>query len=69
MQFLVCDGTITTGASGEPLCSGSWVGSTDGPVLTLAELGASDVAALLGAAMVTMAIAWGLRVLRKQLGF
>lgn len=69
MEFLVCDGTITNGAGGEPVCSGSWMGTTDGPVLTLAELSSSDVAVLLGAAMVTMALAYGLRVIRKQMGF
>lgn len=69
MEFPVCDGSISTGGGGELLCSGVWLGTTDGPVLTLAELGTSDIAALLGAGLVTMVLAYGLRVIRKQMGF
>ena len=69
MEFPVCDGSVSTGAGGELLCSGVWLGTTDGPVLTLAELSSTNIAALLSAGLVTLVIAYSLRVLRKQLGF
>lgn len=47
----------------------SGVVRSDEVVLTLAELSSEDVAALLGAGLVTCCIAYGLRVLRKQLGY
>jgi hypothetical protein len=69
MEFPICDGTVSTGVGGEVLCSGSWLGSTTGPVLTLAELSTTDIAALVAAGFVTMALAYGFKILRKSMGF
>lgn len=69
MEFATCDGTVYTGKKGEAICSGSWSGTTDGAELTLAELAPADIAALLGAALVAIALAFGMRALRKLMGF
>lgn len=69
MEFLACDGTITvdpgTGAVG---CTGSWSGvATMTHELVLRELDGPDIAALIGAALVVFAIAYGVRVARQVL--
>ena len=70
MEFLTCvDGVISTGAGGEALCSGTWVGVADGITLTLAELSLSDLALLLAAGLVTFIFAYTFKVVRKQMGF
>lgn len=66
MQYLACDGSITLDGSGQPLCSGDWVASAG---ITLAEMTAGDVAALVSAGLVTMCLAYGFRLMRKQMGF
>jgi hypothetical protein len=69
MEFAACDGSLSVGSGGEILCAGNWVFIEDGVTLTLAELAPADLAALLAAALVTLALAFGLRVIRKQMGF
>lgn len=68
MVYLSCDGVLSTGPSGEPLCSGSWVG-VESPVFQFAELGTDDLALLIGAGLVTMILAFGFKTIRRQMGF
>lgn len=68
MVYIACDGVLSTGAGGEVLCSGSWV-SVASPVFTFAELGTADIAALVSSGLVVVILAYGFRVLRRQMGF
>lgn len=64
----VCAGTISTGSSGEALCSVAWsyvdVADIQATNYTLTQAGAAEIAA---AVAVTFAIAWGFRVVARSL--
>lgn len=66
-NYLYCPGPITADVNGVPACASGWV-VVDSPSFTLAELSTTDLAALMGAALVVLALAYGFKVLRKTLG-
>lgn len=66
MQFLACDGTLVTGAAGDPACSGSWSAVTASELAVSANgLTASDFGYLAGVFVVWFALAFGVKMIRR----
>ena len=69
MNFLACDGDWSSGASGEPICTGTLVSLSQQEMQSLygAALTWDDVAELRGEIIVLFAIVFGFLVLKKAL--
>lgn len=60
-SFIVCnDGVVSTGTSGEPICSGTW-GVTSSALGDLA-LSTSDIASIAGPAIFAFALVWCFKI-------
>lgn len=64
-DILTCQGgEVSTGAGGEPLCSGTWELQGNSAFWDLA-LTSSDLAQLLGAVLFTFALVWCFKILLR----
>lgn len=76
-EMLACDGNLFFNATSVD-CNGTWIfidtadfqpAGEIGGTLSLAELPLEDSALLMGAALVVFALAYGVRVIRRMMGF
>lgn len=80
-ELVACDGNLFFTATSVD-CNGTWIfidtadfqpagepGSEIGGTVSLAELPLADSALLMGAALVVFALAYGVRVIRRMMGF
>jgi len=67
MQVLVCESSITMDAAGVPSCVSGWMVAD--PASLYSGLTISDFQYLSGWALVVLITAFGIKIIRKQMGF
>ena len=67
MQVLVCDSSISIDTAGVPSCSTGWMVAD--PASLYSGLTISEFEYLSGWALVILITAFGVKILRKQMGF